>query len=217
MEYKTIKMDNASIEGRTIIGYAAAFGNIDHGRDIIKAGAFKKTISERQGAIKVFYNHVQPIGLPTAMAEDSKGLLTESKISKTAKGDEILELAKDGVLSEMSIAYDVIDHETDQHNGIRTLKELKLWEYGPVDFAMNEQAAITGVKSLAENLGKHKPINKETLDAVRHEVKQLLAALDRMEPGPSHDTLADDGPSIDTRVCDLSSEISGRLAEAFGI
>ena len=32
---------------------------------------------------------------------------TESKMSRTPRGDEILELVKDGVINEMSIAYEV--------------------------------------------------------------------------------------------------------------
>lgn len=212
MEFKTIKMKGASVEGRTITGYAASFGNIDHGRDIIVQGAFKKTITERADAIKVFYNHSYPIGLPVAMSEDSKGLLTESKISKTARGDEILELAKDGVISEMSIGYDAINYETDEGSGVRTLKELKLWEYGPVDFAMNEQAVITGVKGLAKRLSGCK-VDASSLPVLLAEIKSLLDAL---ESGPSLDTPAG-GPSIDTRVFEWPSDASDRLAAAFRI
>jgi HK97 family phage prohead protease len=128
MEIKNLKQDDFAVEGRTIVGYAAAFGNRDRVGDIIEQGAFKKTISERQP--KVFYNHSYPIGLPLAMREDSKGLYTESKISATPRGDEILELVKDGVISEMSIAYEVVKFDVDRTKDTRMLKELKLYEFG---------------------------------------------------------------------------------------
>ncbi len=215
MEFKTISLKDASIEGRTITGYAAAFGNIDHGRDVIKKGSFKKTLKERGDRVKVFYNHMTPIGKPEAMKEDDNGLYTESRISGTPKGDEVLELAKDGVITEMSFAYEAVDYQINEKDGVRTLKEVKLYEYGPVDFAMNEQATISGVKALADRLYSNKPVNSDNLAALRSELKSLLDAIDSM--GPSQDTPHDDGPSVDTRVMSLPEEITGRLAEAFRV
>ena len=124
-EYKNIKIDRDGVEGRTLIGYAAEFGNRDKVGDTIEPGAFKKTISEGGAKIKVFYNHYKPLGVPIAMREDSKGLYTESKISKTQQGDEVLELIKDGVITEMSIAYETLQSEPDRPSG-RRLKELRL-------------------------------------------------------------------------------------------
>ena len=74
MDYKTMKMDGAEVEGRTIIGYASTFGNRDLVGDIVVAGAFKKTLSERKP--KVFYNHMYPI-VQVEIREDSKGLHRE--------------------------------------------------------------------------------------------------------------------------------------------
>jgi len=90
-----------------------------------------------------------PLGLPIHIEEDSKGLYTVSKISKTARGDEALELVNDKVVDKMSIGYDVIkdDYST---AGDRLLKELKLYEYSLVTFPMNEQADILGSKSLED-------------------------------------------------------------------
>ena len=214
MEFKSISMKDASIEGRTIYGYAAAFGNIDHGRDVIEKGAFEKTLKDRGDRVKVFYNHMTPIGKPEVMKEDDTGLYTQSKVSSTPKGDEVLELAKDGVITEMSFAYDAIGYSINDKSGVRTLTEIKLYEYGPVDFGMNEQATISGVKSLTERLHNNKPISSDNLAALRSELKSLLDALEKL--GPSTDT-PEDGPSIDTRILNFSEEITGRLAEAFRV
>ena len=143
--------------------------------------------------------------------------MTESKVSSTARGDEILELVKDEVITEMSIGYESIEYEINEKDGIRTLKELKLYEYGPVDFAMNEQATISGVKSLTERLSANKPVNRDNLVALQRDLKGLLEAIDKAVKGPSYDTPQDDGPSIDTRILDLPGELKGRLAEAFRI
>lgn len=155
MEYKSfpaefqVKADDS--EGMTFEGYASTFGNVDEGNDIIKKGAYKKTIRERfkQGLIKVLRSHWELIGIPIEMAEDDHGLFTVSKISKTPLGEETMTLVRDGALDRLSIGYKAIKISKDEETGIRTLKEIKLYEYSVVDFAMNEMAQITGSKALA--------------------------------------------------------------------
>jgi hypothetical protein len=182
MEYKNIKLKPEEVEGRTLVGYASAFGNKDRVGDTIIQGAFKKTLKERGDKVKVFYNHYQPLGIPIKILEDNTGLYTESKISKTTRGDEVLELIKDGVIDTMSIAYEVINATADKTG--RILKELKLYEYGPVDMAANEDAVITGVKSLIEAL---KPTSISDKTVV--ELKTIILNLENIIGEPSKDTL----------------------------
>jgi HK97 family phage prohead protease len=158
MEQKAIRLDHAEFkldeEERTFSGYAAAFGNVDSYGDIIERGAFAKTISEDRKRIKVGYNHGKLIGLPTEMREDERGLYIKAKIAKTATGDEILQLMREGVLTEMSIGYVPVkwEYREDASNRVRVLKEIKLMEFGPVDFAANPEATITAVKDEARAL-----------------------------------------------------------------
>jgi hypothetical protein len=104
----------------------------------------------------------------------------------------------------------------DAKSGIRTLREVKLYEFGPVDFGMNEQSLITGVKSLADSIRENQRLDPDGLAALRRELKSLLDALDTIggEPGLPTPT---DGPSIDTRLLKLPEEITARLAAAFRI
>lgn len=137
---------------RTFEGYASTFGNADLVNDIVQPGAFKKTISERlpKNQIKVLYQHYEPLGRPTHMEEDSKGLYVEAYVSKTSLGNDVLELMKDGVIDRMSIGYDVVKDDQDHESGTRLLKELKLYEFSPVTFPANEEAIIGQVKSISE-------------------------------------------------------------------
>lgn len=192
MEYKNIRLNRDSVEGRTVSGYASVFGNRDKVGDIVQAGAFAKTLKERGKRVKVFYNHMYPIGMPVKIAEDEKGLYTESVLSKTARADEILELIKDGVIDEMSFAYEVIDHKPMQ-NGGRILKELKLFEYGFVDFGANEKAQIVGVKSLIERI--HDVKDEESYQELKDALQLLEAVIQSYKKKPSIDTSE---PSIDT-------------------
>lgn len=157
MIHKSFEVEiKADTNKRTIEAYASTFGNKDLGGDVVQKGAFAKTIQERfdqgrKNGIKVLWQHNMhmPIGLPIHMEEDSKGLLTVSKISNTDWGNRALELAKDRVVDKTSIGYDVIkdDYSTD---GARLLQELKLYEYSLVTFPMNEAADVLGVKALGD-------------------------------------------------------------------
>ena len=210
MDYKTMKMDGAEVEGRTIIGYASTFGNRDLVGDIVVAGAFKKTLSERKP--KVFYNHMYPIGSPVEIREDSKGLYTESKMSRTPRADEILELVKDGVINEMSIAYEVLQYEDDSEKGVRYLKELKLFEYGPVDFPANENAVIEGVKTLADRLRRGKKLDSGSIESINVAIDTLKQILSLSKGEPSDDDTRREPSLIDTQwiaeLGDLVHELS---------
>lgn len=196
MDFKQFSLDSGAVEGRTIMGYAARFGNVDAVGDVIEKGAFKRTINAGD-RIKTFYNHMIPIGKPMKMYEDDKGLYTESLISKTAKGDEILELIKDGVIGEMSIAYEVKRDKYDSTKNVRVLQELKLYEFGPVDFPANPEAIITGMKALNERVLQDRDL--DGLEPLKRELKQLLELL---EQRPLKDTA--DRPSEDTGLKDIA-------------
>ena len=176
MEIKNVKLKNAAVnvEERTFTGYASIFGNIDQGNDIVHPGAFAKTIQERGDKIKVMYNHMNIIGKATKLEETQKGLYVEGYISNTKLGDDVLVLMGDAVIDEMSIGYEAVKWDIDEKDGdrVRNLRELKLYEFSPVDFAMNDQAMITGVKSLAKLRGH---------DITDEEITKAVALIDSMK------------------------------------
>ena len=134
-------------------GYAAVFNVVDDGGDIIEPGAFTKTIAERgptgKDRIKILALHNDkwlPIGKPLELYEDSYGLFVKGKISNTTMGNDVKTLLKDKVLTELSIGYDAIKSIYDKE-GRRILKELRLYEFSPITWAMNSAAAVTGYKA----------------------------------------------------------------------
>lgn len=149
-EVKTIdfELEDIDTESGVFSGYAAVFSNIDSGGDIIEPGAFTKTIAEGVGRVKILSGHNEsllPIGIPLELREDAKGLFLKAKISDTTLGKDVKILIQDGVLCELSIGYDPVTFEYDAE-GIRHLKEVKLWEISVVTWAMNEEAVITDYK-----------------------------------------------------------------------
>jgi HK97 family phage prohead protease len=149
MEAKEFKLDVKAIgdEG-TFEGYAAVFGNIDLGGDVIDPGAFTKTLQENS-RIPILWQHdpKEPIGVTLQAQEDGKGLLVKGQLNlETTKGREAYALLKQGALKGLSIGYDAVKEVWD--GAVRRLKEIRLWEWSLVTFPMNPAAQVVAVKSV---------------------------------------------------------------------
>ncbi len=137
-----------------ITGYFSIFGNKDSDGDIILPGAFSKTINEngpksqKPRILHLLQHDVwRPLGKPSVLEEDAKGLYFESQISKTSYGRDTLQLYQDGVLTEHSIGYNVVKREVDESTDTQKLLELKLWEGSTVSWGANMEAVVTGIKA----------------------------------------------------------------------
>ena len=106
-----------------VSGYGSIFGNLDSDNDIIEKGAYKRTIKNNGKRVKYIYNHQidKPIG-------------------------KMKELMKYGVIDENSVGIMPIKKDTDD-DGIRRIKEVKLYEISAVTLAANDQAKILEVKA----------------------------------------------------------------------
>lgn len=176
MEHKTLhfKSEGYDEESGIFSGYASISGNIDEGGDIVEPGAFEKTLNENFDRIKILALHNDswlPIGKPLELKEDSSGLYIKAKISDTSMGKDIKVLLKDGVLNELSIGYDPVVFEYDSE-GIRHLREVKLWEVSVVTWAMNPEAVITSYKKLSEET------SIKELKRLSAEMKEAIKAID---------------------------------------
>jgi HK97 family phage prohead protease len=180
VELKALKFDDAtvSLSERTFKGYASTWDK-DKGGDIIVKGAFAKTLSERASRVKILWQHSDPLGKPTLMREDDKGLYVEGKISKTRLGDEALELMMDGVVDQMSIGFSIPSGKSEYsgEDDARIIREVKLFEFSPVTFPMNENAYITGVKSLREQLIAGGNLSADQIKELARQLDELKALL----------------------------------------
>lgn len=135
--------ENAGI----VKGYASVFGNVDSDGDIIRRGAYKKTIQENKSRIKYLYQHDmdKPLGKMRHLEEDSKGLMFEAIIPETQLGKDVVALIKAGVITENSVG--ILPIQKEMNGDTRELTEVKLFEISAVTLAANEQALIMDVKS----------------------------------------------------------------------
>jgi HK97 family phage prohead protease len=153
MKHKFFDIEIKAVDDEgSFSGYAAVFNNVDLGGDVIAPGAFAKTIVEKSDHPVLWgHNMREVIGVNKSYVEDKHGLKVEGQlILDVQKAREARALMKAGAVTGMSIGYDTVKDELNHETGVRTLKELKLWEYSITPFPMNPEAQLTGVKSFEE-------------------------------------------------------------------
>ena len=134
-------------------GYGSVFGNKDSDNDIIEKGAYRRTIKNNGSRVKYLYQHdiTKPIGKMKELYEDEKGLVFVAEVPKTTFGNEVLELMKYGVIDENSVGIMPVKKDYDE-DGIRVIKEAKLYEISAVTIAANDEAKILEVKGEYDNI-----------------------------------------------------------------
>jgi len=150
-EIKEIKDDTGNYG--EFSGYAAAYGNKDQGGDIIEFGAAKKFLKESGPKWPILNNHdpYDQIGYNLEAEEMQKGLKVKGQINLNVQsGLERFALAKQAKENDLkhglSIGYTPILVDYDKEKDVRTIKEMKLWEYSFVTFPMNPKAQVDSVK-----------------------------------------------------------------------
>jgi HK97 family phage prohead protease len=156
LEYKNFTAEIKDIDAKTmtVTGYWSKFGNVDYDDDIIASGAASKTIAERgpMGSNEIFFlnqhNWSQPHGKPNVLEAQEKGIYFESKIAPTSYGKDALVLYAEGIVVQHSIGFSTVKADYDQKTGVRTIKEIKLYEGSNVTLGANPETPFTGFKSL---------------------------------------------------------------------
>lgn len=150
-------------EGRTLVGYASVFNAPAEiwsweGRflETFLPGAFKRTLRNNGDKIKVLFNHGfdpsigdKPLGKPAVMREDDAGLWVEVPFSRTSYNEDLLALVRDGAIDGMSITFSIVKDSWEYPEDElprRTIKEVKLYEFGPVTWPAYE-ATTTGIRN----------------------------------------------------------------------
>lgn len=182
----SIGLEDIDESNGIVKGYGSVFNNIDSDNDIILAGAYTKTLNENGSRVRYCNQHRidQPLGKFTELREDGNGLYFVAEIPKTRLGEDVLLLMKNGVINENSVGIMPIVKSFRQ-DGVRELKEVKLYEISCVTLAANPLAMITDAKGLIDQdlLGKRfdilaKMIKKENVsDELGYAIESELMKL----------------------------------------
>lgn len=177
-DFRAAKSD----DGLTLEGYAAVFDvwtdiedHLGTYRERIAPGAFKRTLGMRMPVIQ--YDHGShpllgsiPLGRITSITEDAHGLRVKARMSDNWLVQPVRDAIRDGGITGMSFRFRIIDDVwTMSRDGVeeRTIREVELYEVGPVVFPAYEQTSV-GVRSRQALTALQDP-------EVRSEIARILA------------------------------------------
>lgn len=191
-------------KGRTVTGFFSSFNTLDSDGDIIRPGAYAKTIAEwgPKGKNRIWHldqHRVnQRINKPSVLEEKEEGLYFETVFPETQLASDLLTLYDCGAITEHSVGLTIVqarpvelETEADGQVTARELTELKCWEGSTVTWGANENTPATGIKSASQTpdaLKEHISIMRSVLregvsDAM---AERLELALNVMETDLAH-------------------------------
>jgi HK97 family phage prohead protease len=125
-------------------GYAAIFDRPDRGGDVVRAGAFERSLKRGAGGVPLLWQHdaARPIGRIEYLKEDRRGLRVIGRLSAGAAGQEAARLLKESAVSGLSFGYRVREAKGEAP---RELVDLELVEVSLVTLPMQPRARVHAV------------------------------------------------------------------------
>lgn len=180
---QSLEIKDLDENSRKVAFYLSAFDKMDADSDIIRRGAFKKSIQERgpqsmsnrKIAFLRYHNWEMPIGKFTELAEDDYGLFAVGELGNSTLGTDALHDYKDGIIREHSIGFKYIADKIKfietgaDGEGFFEVNEVALWEGSAVTFGANE---FTNVVEVAKTQG-----HENTAQKLSQEIDVTIKAL----------------------------------------
>lgn len=151
--------DGEQLADGEFVGYAAVFNNKDSHGDVIRPGAFLKSLGgygENGAGVPAYWSHrmddpMMNIGVTKTAREDERGLRVHVKLdTENPNGAQALKLVKEGRVKQMSFAYTIKDYawgESEEMGEYFELKELDLHEVSLVPIGANQETELLSVKA----------------------------------------------------------------------
>jgi uncharacterized protein len=181
-EVKNIALSVKDIDtaGRRVKIALSAFNNIDSDKDVIRKGAFAKSITERgpsstsnrKIAFLRYHDWEHQIGKMISLEETDTHLIALADLGRSTKANDAFLDYQDGIIKEHSIGFNYIPDKMqllgEGEHAYFEIKEVILWEGSAVTF---------GANSLTPTLDVSKGNHKEVLDQVNEQMQGYLRAL----------------------------------------
>jgi len=129
-------------------GYAAIFGRPDRSGDVIRAGAFARSLKRRSGAVPLLWQHdpARPVGRIEYLSEDRRGLRVIARLSEGRSGRAAAAALRAGKVAGLSFGYWVRRSSGPSAGpgqpGLREIEELDLVEISLVSVPMQPKARV---------------------------------------------------------------------------
>lgn len=192
-KYKNIDLAFKDIDtgSRMVVFKFAAYGNVDSYGDISTKGMFSRSINNNFGRIKHLLDHdsTKALGKPEQIWDDADGAYMSSRVGTHTLGNDFLEMATSGIITEASYGYQTVREEKSDAGNV--LREVKLWEASnlqawganemtsllsvtksdkPIDWLMKRAEAI-------DKFVKNTTASDETIELLLIEIKQLQSLI----------------------------------------
>ena len=199
--YKRFEQEVKDVDAKqgVVAGYFSAFDVKDADGDIIRPGAFKKSIDEwfPKGRIKHLLNHDprQPLGKLQVLKEDAYGLYYESKVGSHNLGRDFIKMVESGLVQEHSIGFSVKNEK--KGADANELLDIQLFEGSSLtSWGANEHTPMLGMKgrTVADRIERLKKLEKfvkstdatdETIELLLLEIKQLHQLVEDLSNPPA--------------------------------
>lgn len=163
----TLRDESVRGDGLTLEGYAAVFNSptlindhLGQYEESIAPGAFKRTISARTPVLQ--FDHGQhpvlgsiPIGSIQSLAEDARGLFVRARLFDNWMTEPLRQAITEGAVDGMSFRFQIPEGKEDWDRSgdvhVRTIREVKLHELGPVVFPAYRDTTVS-LRSLAAHV-----------------------------------------------------------------
>jgi HK97 family phage prohead protease len=142
-------------DGRTVAGIAVPYGVIAEatpvGPERFAAHAFRRSIGQRKGIVKLFRSHDHAVPIAVAQIVDSaEGVHIEARLADTPRGDEAVAEVRAGLLDSFSVGFRAIRERT--VGGVREVLEAALGEVSLVALPAYPGARVLSVRSAGADL-----------------------------------------------------------------
>ncbi|MEA3008797.1 MAG: uncharacterized protein QOJ91_489 [Sphingomonadales bacterium] len=130
-------------------GYAAIFGKPDRGGDVVRAGAFERSLKRGAGTVPLLWQHdrARPVGRIEYLKEDRRGLRVIARLSGGAIGKRVAALIEEGKVAGLSFGYSV---RKSSGQAPRALEDVDLLEVSLVSVPMQPRARVHALERGAE-------------------------------------------------------------------
>lgn len=184
--------------------------NIDHAKDRLMDGVYKRSIkehAEENTMPKMLWMHNPfelPVGKWLEWKEDEHGLFMKGKLSKTTMGSDLEILAKDGAIDSFSIGYYEIEAKWNSKDNCNDVYDILIKEVSWVNFACNEASTLESIKRLGlEDEGYDVGMTDGMKAAIKYfgfdgdEVDEIMKTINDKEKSKAH-KCDDDHETLDS-------------------
>ena len=202
-------VEDVDMATRKVKAVWARMGNVDLDNDVIAPEAFTKTLQERgpqgKNLIWSLVDHKAAmkyaIGKPVELYIEGDALVAITPVIETECGEDMLKLYEAGLINQHSIGFSTIKSEMNNDSGVRTIKELMLYEGSAVLWAANPETPTIALykgmtpDEIKDTLNgrleklvksfKHGTFTDETFSLLEIEIKQIQNAIANLTTPPA--------------------------------